>query len=140
MSPVHPKTTILLNELCPELPSMVMRNGRGQPLVPAGSCRDFFLHIEKEHLEEAHRLLSSKLKGKADVVFVEELLKEGFFGLKPSSKRLKERIGNLLVLPYHGESVFWKFEKHRLEQHFYAAHGGLTPDEMESILLFTHLG
>ncbi len=140
MSPVHPKTTILLNELCPELPDMVVRNGRGEPLVPAGSCRDFFLHIEKEHLHEAQRLLSSKLKGKADVVFVEELLKEGFFGLKPPSKRLKERIGNLVVLPYRSESVFWKFEKHRLEQHFYAAHGGLTPDEMESILLFTHSG
>jgi predicted AlkP superfamily pyrophosphatase or phosphodiesterase len=138
MTPVHPKTTVLLNEICPELGPMLKKNRQGAPLVPAGSCRDFFLHIEKQHLDGAQKLLSDKLKGLADVVPVETLLSEGFFGAKPPSKRLKERIGDLVVLPYLNESVFWKFDKHRLEQHFYAAHGGLTADEMESIFLFTH--
>jgi predicted AlkP superfamily pyrophosphatase or phosphodiesterase len=138
MTPVHPKTTVLLNQICPELNHMVKKNRQGAPLVPAGSCRDFFLHIEKQHLDEAQRLLREKLKGMADVVRVKTLLSEGFFGSKPPSKRLKERIGDLVVLPYLNESVFWKFENHRLEQHFYAAHGGLTADEMESIFLFTH--
>ena len=119
---------------------MVKKNQKGEPLVPAGSCRDFFLHIQPEHLEEAQRLLSSKLKGVADVFYTKQLLAEGFFGSRPPSKRLKERIGDLVVLPFHGQSVFWKFEKHRLEQHFYAAHGGLTPDEMESIFLFLSSG
>ncbi len=140
MTPVDPKTTILLNQICPELTGMVKKNRAREPLVPAGSCRDFFLHIENAYLEEAQRLLSGKLKGVADVVFTDQLLSEGFFGLKAPSKRLKDRIGNLVVLPYENESVFWKFEKHRLEQHFYAAHGGLTPDEMESIFLFTKIG
>jgi len=139
MTPVNPKTTILLNQICPQLSQMVKRNRKGLPLVPAGSCRDFFLHIEKKDLAEAQGLLQDKLKGIADVVFTEELLKEGFFGAKTPSKRLKDRIGNLVVLPYPNESVFWWFEKHRFEQHFYAAHGGLTPDEMESIFLFAKL-
>ncbi len=140
MTPVDPKTTILLNEICPELTEMVKNNRQGLPLVPAGSCRDFFLHIEEDCLPEAQKLLEGELKGVADVVLVKTLLDERFFGSRAPSKRLKERIGNLVVLPYRGEGVFWKFEKHRLEQHFYAAHGGLTPDEMESILLFGELG
>ncbi len=140
MTPVDPKTTILLNKVCPELERMVMKNRDGLPLVPAGSCRDFFLHIDAKRLTEAQTLLEKQLCGVADVILVQELLAQNFFGSKPPSKRLKDRIGNLVVLPYQNESVFWKFEGRRLEQHFYAAHGGLTPDEMESIFLFTTLG
>ncbi|MBS0604243.1 MAG: alkaline phosphatase family protein [Verrucomicrobia bacterium] len=140
MAPVDPKTTILLNKVCPGLPGMVKKNRNALPLVPAGSCRDFFLHIEEESLADAQNMLKNQLKGVAEVVLVEELLEEGFFGSRAPSKRLKDRIGNLVVLPFLNESVFWWFEKHRLEQHFYAAHGGLTPDEIESIFLFTTLG
>src|SRR5581483_8050304 len=140
MCPVDPKTTLLLNNICPELPNMVKRNEIGLPLVPAGSCRDFFMHIEDKHLAVAQRLLEKQLQGTAEVVFVEELLSQGFFGSAPPSQRLKDRIGNLLILPYLNESVFWAFEKHRFEQHFYGAHGGLTPDEMESVFLFATVG
>lgn len=136
MTPVNPKTTVLLNKVCPGLPKLIKKNRNGQLLVPAGSCRDFFLHIEEDGVEEAQTLLEEQLNGVADVVAVRDLLSQNFFGSKIASKRLKDRIGNLVVLPYQGESVFWRFEKHHLEQHFFAAHGGLTPDEMESIFLF----
>lgn len=139
MTAVDPKRTILLNKICPELPSMLKRNRKGEPLVPAGSCRDFFLHIEEEHLKSAASMLQEKLKGAADVVFTKELVSEGFFGDKRPSKRLKDRLGNLVVLPYLDENVFWEFENRKLEQHFYAAHGGLTSEEMESIFLFTQV-
>ena len=139
MTAVDPKTTILLNRLCPELPNRIKKNKRGELLIPAGSCRDFFLHIEEEFLHQTQRELQEKLHGVADVVFTQELLEKGFFGSKPVSQRLKERIGNLVVLPYKGENVFWHFEKHRFEQHFYGAHGGLTAEEMESIFLFADL-
>ena len=140
MTPVNPKKTLLLNRICPKLVSMVKKDRNGELLVPAGSCRDFFLHILEDSIDEALNLLKIKLKGIADVILTKDLISEGFFGAKPPLKRLKERVGNLVVLPYLNESVFWEFEKHRLEQHFYAAHGGLTPDEMESIFLFTQLG
>ena len=136
MCPVDPKTTVLLNKVCPELPGMIKKNRNGLPLIPAGSCRDFFLHVEEDRLQEAQSLLEKQLQGIADVVPIEELLSQNFFGSKPVSKRLRDRVGNLVVLPYLNESVFWAFEKHRFEQHFYGAHGGLTPDEMESIFLF----
>lgn len=139
MTNVDPKTTILLNKVCPELPKMMKKNKKGELLVPAGSCRDFFFHIEEDHIDSASKLLKAKLKGAADIVFTDELVSEGFFGAKPVSKRLKERLGNLVVLPYLNENVFWEFEDHRLKQHFYAAHGGLTSEEMESIFLFTKI-
>ncbi|MEP7284147.1 MAG: hypothetical protein ABI947_00100 [Chloroflexota bacterium] len=44
------------------------------------------------------------------------------------------RVGNLVILPYKYESVWW-YEKGRFEQDFFGHHGGLTPDEMETILL-----
>lgn len=140
MCPVNPKTTILLNKECPELSKMIKKNRDGLLLVPAGSCRDFFMHIEEESLMDAQKLLESQLKGKADVICVSELLSDQFFGSQPVSQRLIDRVGNLVILPYQNESVFWWFEHHRFQQHFYAAHGGLTPAEMESIFLFTTLG
>lgn len=139
MAPVDPKTTVYLNRTIPDITKKLKKNQKGASLVPAGSCRDFFLHVEEEYLQEMQRELAEILKGKGDVVLTQELLDRGFFGKKPPSKRLKERIGNLVVLPYFNESVWW-FEKHRFEQHFYAAHGGLTPSEIESIFLYAPLG
>jgi hypothetical protein len=43
-------------------------------------------------------------------------------------------VGNLVVLAYRHESVWW-YEKGKFEQHYYGHHGGLTPQEMEIPLL-----
>ena len=47
-------------------------------------------------------------------------------------------MGNLVVLPYKGESVYY-FERDKFDNHFFAHHGGLTRDEMEIPLLVTAL-
>ncbi len=48
-------------------------------------------------------------------------------------------MGNLVILAYKGESVWW-YQKNRFEQKFYGHHGGLTKEEMEIplILLTNH--
>ncbi|MBS0621209.1 MAG: alkaline phosphatase family protein [Verrucomicrobia bacterium] len=135
MAPVDPKKTVYLNRLLPDIAKTFKTNSQGKPLVPAGSCRDFFLHIEETHLTETEGALTKALEGIADVYPVEKLIQEGFFGKWPVSNRFLERVGNLVILPHFGESVWW-WEKHRFEQHFYGAHGGLTPHEMESMVLF----
>ncbi len=135
MVPVNPKTTLYLNLLMPEIAAAFKKNKQGLPLVPAGSCRDFFLHIEETRLEEVIAALRLRLEGVAEVYPTEELIREGFFGLHAVSENLLHRIGNAVILPYAGESVYW-YEKHRFEQHFYASHGGLTPEEMHSVFLF----
>ena len=135
MVKVDPKRTLYLNQLCPELEKMVQKNRKGELLLPAGSCRDFFLHIAPPFLAQAKELLQKALKGKAEVVETESMIQEGIFGQKKVSSRFLERVGNLAVLPYLSESVFWKFPGHRFDQHFLAAHGGMTEQEMQSIFL-----
>jgi hypothetical protein len=44
------------------------------------------------------------------------------------------RVGNLVILPYAHETVWW-YQKGRFEQNFYGSHGGLSREEMETLLL-----
>jgi hypothetical protein len=61
---------------------------------------------------------------------VEELLRQGFFGPAPS-ERLRKRLGNLVVLPYDGQSAYW-YEEGRFDMHYFGHHGGLMPPEMDT--------
>ncbi len=84
-------------------------------------------------LDEAQAFLASRLEGRAEVRKVAELMEAGYFGpvISPSSAA---RAGDLVILPYRGESVWW-FEKDKFEQKFYGHHGGLTKQEMEIPLI-----
>ena len=131
---VDPKTTIFLNTNShfAGIQRFLKTNLKGQLLVPAGSPRDMFFYIKDDLLEEAQAFLTPRLEGKADVVRTEALIKEGYFGPEVSS-RFRERVGNLVILPYRYEAVWW-YEKGKFEQRFYGHHGGLTPQEMETVL------
>ena len=135
MVEVDPKSTIFLNLIYPELSAKMQSNKRGDLIVPAGSCRDFFLHIQPEFIDEVVATLSQMLQGKAECYPVSELIDKGFFGTLPVADVFLQRVGNVVVLPYEGESVFW-YIKGKFEQNFVAAHGGLTRKEMESVFLF----
>ncbi|HVA91898.1 MAG TPA: alkaline phosphatase family protein, partial [Chloroflexota bacterium] len=131
---VDPATTIYLNRRFPAILPWITTNRRGHLLAPAGSCRDFFLHIREEHLEEAHAYLHQQLAGHSAVYLTRDLIADGFFGAAPPSPAFLGRVGNLVVLPYARQSVFW-YQPGRFEQRFHAAHGGLSPEEMETTLL-----
>lgn len=139
MVPVEPKRTLYLNKVFPDITDSFKKNRAGVPLVPAGSCRDFFLHIEDSQLLSLKKQLEQQFDGVAEIYLTEELIKKGFFGSQAPSELLMNRIGNLVILPYVDQSIWW-FHKHRFEQHFCAAHGGLTHEEMESIFLFQTFG
>jgi len=62
-----------------------------------------------------------------------ELIGNGFFGSEAPSRRLLDRVGNLVILPYARETVWW-YEPERFVQSSYGHHGGLTPEEMETPL------
>ena len=131
---VDPQTTIYLNRdmRFSGIERLLKTNRYRQLLVPAGSARDMFLHVKDDVLDDALAFLTPRLEGKADVVKTEYLINEGYFGPEISS-RFRERVGNLVILPYRFESVWW-YEKDKFEQRFYGHHGGLTPQEMETIL------
>lgn len=132
-SEVSPKTTVYLNRAFPGFEKFIKTTASGQLLVPGGSCRDMFLYIKDELLDEAQALLSEGLAGKADVVRTSDLIEAGYFGPQVTP-RLRERMGNLVILSYRYESVWW-YEKGKFEQKYYGHHGGLTPQEMEIPLL-----
>ncbi|MBN2388450.1 MAG: alkaline phosphatase family protein [Anaerolineales bacterium] len=105
----------------------------GAPLVPAGACRDFFLYIKDGLVEEARDFLATRLTGRAEVRAVAQMTAEGWFGPRVSD-RFRARAGDLVILPYRGESVWW-YEQEKFIQRNYGHHGGLTPQEMEIPLL-----
>lgn len=134
MCEIDPKTTTYLNQgpRFMGFERFIKTNRQGKLLVPAGSPRDMFLYIKNESLDEAQEFLAKRLEDKADVVKTETLIQEGYFGPQVS-ERFRERVANLVVLSYRYESVWW-YEKDKFEQKYYGHHGGLTPQEMETIL------
>jgi predicted AlkP superfamily pyrophosphatase or phosphodiesterase len=126
---VNPKTTFYLNREIKDISKYLKTTKKGEVIVPVGSCRDMFLHVKENFLDELSKILNQKLKGKVEIYKVEELIKDGFFG-RNISKEFTERVGNLVILPYAGESVWW-YEEGVFEQKHIGHHGGLTPEEME---------
>ncbi len=137
---VDPRTTIALNRLMPELAHATRTSAAGAPLVPAGSRRDMFLYIRDEQLDSIHAGLSDALRGRAEVHRTADLAAAGMFGGDPSPAFLG-RVGNLVVLPYAGESVWWEFaERGKFESTYRGSHGGLTPDEAVTQLAALYYG
>ena len=140
MCEVDPKTTVFLNTN-PNFEGFqrfLKKNRKGHLLVPAGSPRDMFLYIKDDMLDEAQSFLARRLEGKADVVKTDALIADGYFGSEISS-RFRERVANLVILSYRYESVWW-YEKDKYDQKYYGHHGGLTPQEMETILYSYEIG
>lgn len=131
---VAPEATIFLNRTLPALEPMLRRNRQGELLVPAGSPRDLFLHVREERRDEAHALLSAHLEGRAEVRRVPDLIEAGFFGSDAPSPAFLSRVGDLVVLPHRYETVWW-YERGRFDMRFRGMHGGLTREEMETVLL-----
>jgi len=135
MISVNPQNTFYLNLEMPEILSSFKTNREGKVIAPAGSCRDFFLHIKDNEVDTVKEKLRKRLKNRAEVYATKELIDLGFFGNKVVSELFLDRVGNVVILPYAHEGIWW-YEKHRFEQHFHGAHGGLSREEMETIFLF----
>ena len=133
---VSPKTAIHLNQdpRFNGIERYFKTSQKGDLLVPGGSPRDFFLYIKDDLLAEAQAFLTERLNGVADVRLVDDMIREGYFGPEPPSAAFMSRVGNLVILPYDGETVWW-YDPGRFEQKFYGHHGGLSPGEMEIPLL-----
>jgi len=134
-SETDPRTTVYLNRETrfTGLEQFLRRDRQGDLLVPAGSARDFFLYIKDGLVDETQTFLAARLEDRAEVRKVAELISEGYFGPQ-LSPRFRARLGELVILPYRYESVWW-YEKNKYEQKYHGHHGGLTPQEMEIPLL-----
>ncbi len=127
---VDPSSTIYLNKLIPGIERYLKTNRQGKLLVPAGSARDMFLHVKEELLAEVVELLQKYLAGRAEVYPTVDLLAQHFFGTQPPSPTFLSRVGNVIILPYRNETVWW-YQEGIFEMRFHSHHGGLTRAEME---------
>ncbi len=132
MSKITPEKTYYINTEIPELLKYIKVNKDGKLIAPAGSCRDMFIYVYDDKIDELIKILQNKLDKIAQVYKTEDLVSQGLFNIV--SDTFKARLGNIVILPYSGEAVWW-YEKGKFEQNYYGQHGGLTPEEMEIPLL-----
>ena len=135
---VDPRRTFYLNKMGLHIEQYLQRNRSGKLLVPAGSARDMFLHVKVDYIDEVVVLLQQRLATIAEVYYTEQLIAQGFFGSSEPSKEFLARVGNVVILPYQHETVWW-YEEGKFDMHFKGHHGGLTPEEMKIPLLLLPL-
>ncbi len=124
-----PTNTLYLDELCPKILSHIRRDPTtNELLTPVGSPRDLFLFLKRESKLEAIDSVRKALAERALVLTTEEAIARGYWGPSPSS-RLLDRIGDAVVLPNAGETV-WIREGGLWQTRFVGYHGGLAPEEM----------
>lgn len=128
-----PENTFYVNREIEGICSKLKTNPKGEPILFSGSARDLFLHVKDECLESLGDELANRLNGRAAVIKVAENMAR-LFGPGPYSAEFLSRLGNLLILPYKNESVFW-YEAGKFEMKFKGHHGGLTAEELQSVLL-----
>ena len=129
----HPRETLYVNERIPALADCLPMSPTGNPIYPNGSPRDAFLHVRPERRTEALELLRRHLDGIALVMPMEEALQQGLFGPATVAPELRRRLGDILILPFLGHSVWWR-EKGRMENTFHGNHGGLSPEEVITVV------
>lgn len=129
MAGIDPERSLYVNELWPGIIDELAAGADGRPLAPAGSSRDLFLHTRTGSQDLVRSRLQTLLAGKAEVHAVADLIEQGIFG-PVVGERFRGRVGDLVVLPYPGEGVYWN-EPPRFTQPYRGQHGGLSHAEME---------
>ena len=125
---IDPKETTYLNYLPKAILNLQVGKNR-KPIMPTGGPREVFLHIKEEKLSETKKWLSQKIGNKAQIIETREAAEKGLFGLGLASKELFERTGNLMILPYGNETV-WFENSENGKINLLGQHGGLNEQEM----------
>lgn len=126
-----------LNEIIPDIEKYLKRNENGDLLSPTGFCRDLFLMVEEEHISKVKEIIDEKLNDIVDVFTYDDLFKIGLF--KEDSKRLKERCGNILLIPKGNNNIWWH-EEGVFDISLKGVHGGISKEEMEIPFLYYRKG
>jgi hypothetical protein len=128
-----PRDTLYLNETYPTLADCLPLSPTGNPIYPNGSPRDVFLHVRPERKADVLALLEMSLENEALVLPMESAVAQGLFGPQAISEELRRRLGDIVILPYLGRFIWWR-EPGRLENRFRGHHGGLTREELITLI------
>lgn len=124
---VNPKQTFYLNK-DEFLKNSLQKDKKGKIILPTGSPRNVFLHIREVKLENIYKYLKEKLKDKAEVIKTNEAIALGLFGKNKIESKFKNRLGNLIVLPYKNYTIWREYKGEKFE--YLGHHGGLSKEEM----------
>jgi hypothetical protein len=130
---VDARQTVYLNERMPELAQCLCVSPTGNTIYPNGAPRDVFLHVRPELRDETLAVLHRHLDDIALVMPTEEALDAGLFGPPPIGAELRRRLGDILILPFHGHFIWWR-EPGIMANEFHGHHGGLTPEELITVI------
>lgn len=134
---VDPTKTIYLNNY-PSLIKNFKISKNGKAILPSGSARDTFLHIKEERFDETFEFLIKEFKDIAKIMKIEEAEKLRLFGKTKSKNRLLGRVGNLLILPYKNNTIWFEHLEGR-KLGLKGLHGGLSFEEMVIPMVITKL-
>lgn len=125
---IVPEKTTYLNGFSEVLENLQCGK-EGKRILPTGSARDVFLHVKEEKLTETRELLVKKIGAKAKIIETKEAINDGLFGLGDIGSQFLDRVGNLLILPYRNETVWFEHFKD-IKYNPVGQHGGLNEKEM----------
>lgn len=134
---VIPEKTTYLNQF-PDLIKNLQCNKRGIPILPTGSPRDIFLHVKKEKLLDTQQILTQSLEKKAKIVKADTAINDRLFGIGNIRKTFLQRVGDILVLPYDNETIWFEHFKD-IKFASLGHHGGLSQNEMLVPFMLTKL-
>jgi hypothetical protein len=134
---VSPERVDELDVLVPDLHARLDLDARGQPVPPAGSARDVFLHVAEDRVDETVADLRAALGECGAVERVDDLVAAGAFGTV--GPRLRERLASVCVLPAPGRMA-WLRSDPDVERVFLGHHGGRDADEAQTFVATLALG
>lgn len=111
----------------PEVWSARDRHLGGESVLPTGSPRNLHLHLRDGASVQRAREMLVEAPFDARVLTGTEALEAGLFGPGEPSDLLRERVGDLVVVP-RDRNVWFAGEQRKLE--FVGTHGGQSPEEM----------
>lgn len=125
---IHPEQTIFLNEH-PRVVENLRLDQTGNRIMPWGSPRDVYLAVQPGKRDEVITYLQDMLGDKALVMTTEQALADGLFGRGQLHPSFRGRIGDILILPYGEETVWYEHVPGKKFQ-LRGMHGGLHEEEM----------
>lgn len=113
----------------PEIDKNLKKGPNGKHILPTGSPHDVFLFIEPGKVRHVVNHLKRELAGRAEIILIEDAVKQELFGLNHPIPKFLNRIGNVLILPYPGHHVWYEFFPD-IPYRQLGIHGGMSEMEM----------